>query len=102
MFARVLRSQFRVNKVAEASKLFQESVVPLCRKQKGFKGAYFMSDARTGEAIIITLWESEEAMLASEESHFFQDQVAKFVPFYAKPPIREAYEIAVVAEMKKG
>ena len=102
MFARVLRSQFRVNKVAEASKLFQESVVPQCRKQKGFKGAYFMTNAKTGEAVIMTLWESEEAMLANEESRFFQDQVAKFVCFYAKPPIREAYEIAAIAEMKKG
>ena len=54
-----------------------------------------MTDQKTGEGIIMTLWTSEEAMLANERSHFFLEQVTKFLNFYTKAPIREAYEVAV-------
>lgn len=102
MFARVLRSQLKIDKLEEAEKVFRKSVVPLCKKQKGFKGAYFMSNSKTGESMIMTLWKSEEDMLASEKSHFFQEQVTKFIPFYAKAPIREAYEVALKEDITRG
>jgi heme-degrading monooxygenase HmoA len=101
MFARVLRIQIKVDKIDEAAELFKKGVAPLCKKQAGFEGAYYMSDPKTGEGIVLTLWEQEQAMLASEESRFFQEQVAKFLDFYAKPPIRETYEVALIAKMKK-
>jgi heme-degrading monooxygenase HmoA len=100
MFARVLRSQLKIDKIAEATRTFREVVLPLCRKQRGFKGGYYMSDPKTGEYVAITLWESEDDMLANEASHFFQEQVARFIPFYAKPPIREAFEVTIREEAK--
>jgi heme-degrading monooxygenase HmoA len=98
MFARMLRSRLKIDKIDEAVRTFREGVLPLCREQKGFMGGYFMSDPKTGECVTITLWESREAMLANEQSHFFQEQVAKFIPFYAKPPVREVYEVTLQAE----
>jgi heme-degrading monooxygenase HmoA len=95
MFARVLKSQLKIDKIAEATRIFQEVVIPLCREQSGFRGAYYMSDPKTGESLALTFWESKEAMLATEASRFFQEQVARFVPFYVKPPIREAYEVSI-------
>jgi len=95
MFARLLRIQLKVDRIDEAVRLFKTNVVPQCKKQKGFKGAYFMTDQKSGEGVVITLWTSEEAMLANEQSHFFLEQVTKFLGFYAKAPIREAYEVAV-------
>jgi heme-degrading monooxygenase HmoA len=83
VFARILRMQLKKDKVEEAANLFKRSVVPLCRKQRGFKGAYYMTDAKTGEGVAMTLWENREAMLASEENRFFQE--------------REAYEVALRA-----
>jgi heme-degrading monooxygenase HmoA len=100
MFARVLRSHFKPDKVEEAARMFKESVLPLCRKQPGFRGAFFMKDAGMGDSVIITLWESRDAMLASEENRFFQEQVAKFVPFYRDPPIRDAYEVILREKAK--
>jgi hypothetical protein len=41
-------------------------------------------------------------MLANEASRFFQEQVARFIPFYAKPPIREAFEVTIREEAKKS
>lgn len=104
MFARVLKMRLKVDKIAEATKIFRETVIPLCRKQPGFRGGYYMSDPKTGESIAMTFWEREEDMLATEASHFFQEQVARFIPFYAKPPIRRAFEIEVMvpAEPQKS
>jgi len=101
MFARVLRMQLKVDKIAEATRIFREIVIPLCRKQRGFKGGYYMSDPKTGGSVALTLWEKEEDMLATEASHFFQEQVARFIPFYAKPPIRVAYEVTMRTEAEK-
>ncbi len=98
MFARILRSRLKLDKIDEAAKTFRENVIPLCREQEGFKGGYFMSDPKTGESVAITFWENREAMLANEQSHFFQQQVAKFIPFYVKPPVREAYEVIMEEE----
>ncbi len=41
-------------------------------------------------------------MLDNERSHFFLEQVTKFLSFYAKAPIREAYEVAVRDPKEKG
>ncbi len=98
MFARVLKSRVKVNKIAEATRTFREIVIPLCRKQRGFKGGYYLSDPKTGESVAMTFWESKDDMLATEASHFFQEQVARFIPFYAQPPIREAYEVIIREE----
>jgi heme-degrading monooxygenase HmoA len=100
MFARVLKSHLRIDKIAEASRLFRETVIPLCRKQKGFRGGYYMSNSKTGETMALTFWESKEAMLANEESRFFQEQVARFAPFTVQAPIREAYELTIREEVE--
>ncbi len=76
MFARLLRIQTEIEQIDEASKLFEKSVIPLCKDQKGYKGAYFLTDRKTGNSIPITMWESEEDMLATERNRFFQDFVA--------------------------
>jgi heme-degrading monooxygenase HmoA len=90
-----------VEKVDQAVELFEKNVLPQCRKQPGFKGAYFLDDPRTGESVAITLWASEEAMLASEKNQFFQQQVAKFIPYYEGSPVREAYEVILEEEARK-
>jgi len=95
MFARLLRIKTKIERIDEAAKLFEESVIPLCKNQKGYKGAYFLTDRKTGVSILITLWENEEDMLATESSHFFQEQLVKFMTFFKTPPIREAYEVVV-------
>jgi hypothetical protein len=45
---------------------FRTNVVPYVRDEG--KGAILLVDRASGEAIAITLWEDEQAMLASEES----------------------------------
>ena len=95
MFARLLRIKTKIERIDEAAKLFEESVIPLLKNQKGYKGAYFLTDRKTGVSVAITLWENEEDMLATESSHFFQEQLVRFMTFFKAPPIREAYEVVV-------
>ena len=95
MFARLLRIKTKIERIDEAGKLFEERVIPLLNNQKGYKWAYFLSDRKTGVSIPITLWENEEDMLATESSHFFQEQLVRFMTFFKAPPIREAYEVIV-------
>jgi heme-degrading monooxygenase HmoA len=95
MFARLLIIQTEPKRINEASMLFEESVIPLCKDKKGYKGASFLADRKTGKCVFITQWESEEDMLATEQSRFFQEQVVKFIGFFTKNPIREAYEVVL-------
>ena len=96
MYARLLRFQTKIDKVNQASKIFKESVIPLCQKQDGYKGAFFLVDRETGDCIPVTLWETEEAMLATEHNRFFQEQLVKFMPLFTELPVREGYEVVVM------
>ncbi len=95
MYARMLKVKFGLDGVDEAIRLFRESVIPGCKTQGGFREGYFLDDRGTGECVLITIWDTEKDMLASEESSFFQDQLIKFMPLFRTPPIRESYEIVV-------
>ncbi len=95
-YARILRMHLKLDCIDQAKKIFEESVIPLCKNQKGYRGAYFLADRKSGMCIPITLWESEEDMLETERSAFFQEQIIKFMPFFKSPPIREGYEIVLL------
>ncbi len=95
MFARTLRIQTAADQIDAAVMLFEESVIPLCKSQKGFVGAEYLADRQTGASLLITIWKSEEDLLASERSRFFQDQVAKFIGYFTAPPVRESFEVVL-------
>ena len=95
MFARILRFQTQPEQVRKASLIFEESVLPLCRKQKGYKGSLYLADRETGRNLPITLWESEQDMLETERNRFFQEQLVKFMNLFVEFPVREEYEVLV-------
>ena len=97
MFARVSRVQVQMEKFDEATHIYAESVVPAAKSQKGFSGAYLLTDRKTGNAISLTLWESEEDAVANEQSGYYQEQLDKFKDVFAAPPTREGYEVSVQA-----
>jgi len=96
MHARLIRMQIKPERIDEAARIFAEEVVPGCRGQSGYLGAYFLVDRKLGECAPITLWESEAAMMATEENRFFQTQLMKFLGFFHHGLVREAFEVAVV------
>ena len=96
MHVRATTVQVQPGKVQEAIDLFKNSVVPAQKAQKGFKGSYLMTDASSGKAIAMSLWESEADMMAGESgSGYLQEQLAKFGSLLTAPPMIDHYELSV-------
>ncbi len=97
MFARLTIVQVKIDKLDETIKIFEDSVVPAAKSQKGARGAYLLTDRKTGKGISISLWDSEEDAITNEQSGYYQEQLGKFKDFFTAPPVQEGYEVAVQA-----
>ena len=97
MFARLTIVQVNIDKLDETKKIYKESVIPAAKSQKGYRGAYLLTDSKTGKGVSIALWDSEEDAIATEQSGYYQEQLAKFKDFFTAPPVREGYEVSVQA-----
>ena len=95
MYARLTTVLIQQGKVEEANNIYRDSVVPAAQQQKGFKGAFLLTDPNTGKNVSISLWETEDDMKASETSSFLQEQMVKFAAVLAAPPTTEHYEVSV-------
>ena len=95
MHVRAARIQINSGKMQEAIDVFDNSVVPAQKAQKGYQGSYMMTDASSGKALTISVWESEADMLAGESSRgYYQEQIAKFAGILAGNPTLEHYELS--------
>lgn len=97
MFARMTVLQVVPENSDDAIKLFRRSVVPEAKKQKGYRGACLLTDAKSGKAIVVTFWRREADAAANEESRYYQEQLVKFLQYFSGPPIREGYTVSVHA-----
>lgn len=97
MFARLTIVQVNIDKLDETIKLFEESVVPAAKSQKGYRGVYLLTDRKTGKGVSIALWDREQDVVASEESGYYQEQLSKVKGLFTAPPLREGYEVSLQA-----
>ena len=97
MHVRAVTVQVQSGKTQEAIDLFKNSVVPAQKAQKGYQGSYLMTDASSGKALAISLWESEADMLVGESSGYYQEQIAKFGSLFTGSPDLNRYEVSVHA-----
>jgi heme-degrading monooxygenase HmoA len=81
-------------KMDEAIAMYQESILPRLTAQKGFKGLYWLTDRATDNYTVVTLWDSEPDMKATETSGLLQEVIAKFATFVATPPVIQHYEVS--------
>ena len=93
MYARVTTMHVQPNKVDEAVRMIEETVLPAARQQHGFNHLSLLADSVEGKVLILSLWETEEDVLASERVGYFEEQIAKFGPILAGLPVRELYEV---------
>lgn len=68
MFARLGAWQGSAEELERWIERGREHVKPSIRQDAGLKAAYWLVDRESGKALIVTLWESEEAMRASEDA----------------------------------
>lgn len=59
MFARTIRMQLKPNSVAEFTRTVEKEVIPLLRKQAGFKDEITFLPSGGKEAVAISLWEEK-------------------------------------------
>jgi heme-degrading monooxygenase HmoA len=78
MFARLGIFQFNAVMLDEAVKRYEERVIPAIRSQKGSRGAYLITDRKSGKGISITFWDSEEDAIADEQSGQMQERSSWF------------------------
>jgi heme-degrading monooxygenase HmoA len=95
MYARISTVKVQAEKVDEAIRIYQESVVPALEGQTGFAGALLLTQPDSGQGISITMWASPEDQVASETSGFYREQLAKFAGLFTMAPVREVYEVSV-------
>ncbi|MGH2516521.1 MAG: antibiotic biosynthesis monooxygenase family protein [Ktedonobacterales bacterium] len=96
MHARITTVHLQSDKIAEATAMYQNGIVPVITAQRGFKGAYLFTDP-SGLGQSITLWDSEADGQAYEASGAYREQVAKVATFFNAPPSLATYDVAVKA-----
>ncbi len=90
MFARLLKMHIQENQTGRAAKIFKDSVIPMCKGQKGYSGSFFLCDRKTSTCLPITLWETEEDMMETEKNRLFQEQLVTFMGLFSESTITEA------------
>ena len=95
MFARMTSLRARKDRMNKIEEIFQNSIVPAAKSQKGYCGAYLLVDRETSKVVAITLWEKEEDAIANEENHYYQEQLIKVMNFIEGTFIREGFEVSV-------
>lgn len=97
MYARIVTIQIHPDKLGEAVSIFQNSIIPAAKQQKGFISLMLLTDRNrdTGRAISVGLWETEADLIANEASGYLQEQFAKCEGVFAAPPVHEVYEVTV-------
>ncbi len=98
MKARVVTARLRPDSVDEAVNQYRSAVVPTARQQKGFRGKLLFLNRDTQQALSITLWETEDDMLASESSGYLEAQFRGLGSLFSAPPTTEHYEVSVGAK----
>lgn len=93
LYARVSIIQGKPEQIDETIRAVKEQIIPSAQQIRGFKGITNLADRKSGKTMAITLWESEEALRASEEEGSRLRAQAASRAGATAPPIVERYEV---------
>ncbi len=68
MEARVTKFEGSLDQAETFIKYTKETIIPAAKKISGFKGGYWLLDRKSGKGFSVTLFESEAALKASEDT----------------------------------
>jgi heme-degrading monooxygenase HmoA len=91
MHARMTTVAIQPGKMEEALNLIESEVIPAAEKQQGFDHFYTLVNGNN--AVCVSIWDSEAAMVAGEASDYYQAQVAKVSHTFADKPTLRHYEV---------
>ena len=70
MFARIISLQLKPNASKEFTELLEKKIIPILRKQKGFKDEMLFVDPGGPEVVALSLWESRESAEAYQRQSY--------------------------------
>ena len=94
MFARLTIFQVKTDKLDETIMSWKERDIPEHKSEKGYRGAYLLTDRKTGKGVSLTLWDSEEDVITDEQSGLYQKQKDRYKDVFTAPTVREGYEVS--------
>ncbi len=97
MHARVTTIRVQEGKFEEAIGIAKDSIAPLAKEQPGFKNLLALTAHDDGEVIFISLWETEDALQAGEDSGYYEDQIGKLSTVLDGRALRENYTVDTLA-----
>ena len=73
VFARTFTIEGRRERFDSFARAGQEKVIPALRRLDSFAGLLVLANRQNGKILVVTLWESEEALRGGEDaSHWFR------------------------------
>ena len=60
MFARILKSNVKLNRVDEFNQTFDKQIIPMLRKAKGFQDVISFAGPSGNETVMISFWDLKE------------------------------------------
>jgi len=98
VYARVFRFEANPAKTDEGIEIYKDGYIPEAEQQPGFVEAMLLGDRDTGRGKSISLWDSEDAARASEQSGFVQQVIARFAGVLTAPPSMEGFDMMTRSE----
>lgn len=94
MHARVVTYVGRLGATDEIIQGFAEQITPAAQQQPGFAGGLLLTDQATGKVMVVSLWDTEAAMVKGEANGYMRAQLARIRPLAASTPILEHFEVS--------
>lgn len=95
MYARIINAPVKPSAMDEIASLYERSVIPVMKKQAGYKGFKLMGNRDTNTGISMTFWETKADMLAGEASGYLQEVLGELAQFFTGPPSSAHYEVSL-------
>jgi hypothetical protein len=95
MHARVTTIYGTEEQGVEAVSHLRDVTLPALKELDGWKGTILLVDSATGKASAISLWESQEALDASEEAAVGLRRAAADAAGATEPPVIDRYEVVI-------
>ncbi|HKZ78051.1 MAG TPA: hypothetical protein VJ124_06975 [Pyrinomonadaceae bacterium] len=93
MFARIVTMKLKVNSTEEFSRLIDNEILPLLRKQKGFRDEIAFVSPDRARAVGISLWNTKEDAVAYKGTGYPEVLKALTKVLKGKPTV-ETFEVA--------
>lgn len=102
MFARVSHERFPREHHDAGMRIVVAELLPSLRRVLGYRGCYVLEDGKPGTALLITLWETEEAADAASAERGVIAAFIKLAALGLMIDSRKIYEVVAWDEIKTG